>query len=91
VYDHAIECENCSDPQQQGIGMSIILAEAEPVGGFVGMSISEPLMQIGTLATVFAYMRRCSPGKDTSPSLTQKRFNDLRQRITPRAVFSQSG
>jgi hypothetical protein len=57
VYDHAIECENCSDPQQQGNGMSIILAEAEPVGGFVGMSISEPLMQIGTLVTVFTNIR----------------------------------
>lgn len=56
VYDHAIKCENCSDPQQGGVGMSIILAEAEPVGGFVGMSVSEPLMQIGTLLTVFGYM-----------------------------------
>ena len=36
--------------------MSIILAEAEPVGGFVAMSFSEPLMQIGTLLTVFGYM-----------------------------------
>src|SRR5437867_4398219 len=61
VYDHAIECENCSDPQQEGIGMSIILAEAEPVGGFVGMSISEPLMQIGTLVTVFAYLAALQP------------------------------
>jgi ABC-type multidrug transport system fused ATPase/permease subunit len=61
VYDHAIECENCSDPREEGIGMSIILAEAEPVGGFVGMSISEPLMQIGTLVTVFAYMLDLQP------------------------------
>jgi hypothetical protein len=36
--------------------MSIILTEAEPVGGFVGVSLSEPLMQAGTLATVFVYM-----------------------------------
>ena len=56
VYDHAAECEDCSDSKQEGIGMSIILAEVEPVGGFVGMSISEPLMQIGTLVTVFSYM-----------------------------------
>jgi ABC-type multidrug transport system fused ATPase/permease subunit len=61
VYDHAIECANCSDPAQEGIGMSIILAEAEPVGGFVGMCISEPLMQIGTLLTVFAYMLDLQP------------------------------
>lgn len=56
VYAHAAECEDCSDPKQEGTGISIILAEAEPVGGFVGTSISEPLMQIGTLVTVFAYM-----------------------------------
>jgi ABC-type multidrug transport system fused ATPase/permease subunit len=58
VYDHAVEGlgDRVPDPQDEGIGMSIILAEAEPVGGFVGMSISEPLMQIGTLLTVFGYM-----------------------------------
>ncbi len=58
VYDHAIESlrEHDPDPVQEGVGMSIILAEAEPVGGFVGMSISEPLMQGGTLVTVFVYM-----------------------------------
>jgi ABC-type multidrug transport system fused ATPase/permease subunit len=61
VYDHGIECASCSDSREEGIGMSIILAEAEPVGGFVGMSISEPLMQIGTLVTVFAYMLDLQP------------------------------
>jgi ABC-type multidrug transport system fused ATPase/permease subunit len=62
VYDHAVECEHCSDPQQEGIDISIILAEAEPVGDFVGVSISEPLMQIGTLITVFGYMVVLQPG-----------------------------
>jgi ABC-type multidrug transport system fused ATPase/permease subunit len=56
VYVHAAACEDCKDPEQEGIGMSIILTEAEPVGGFVGLSISEPLMQVGTLVTVFSYM-----------------------------------
>jgi ABC-type multidrug transport system fused ATPase/permease subunit len=58
VYDHAVEGlrDHDPDPEQEGIGMAIILTEAEPVGGFVGVSISEPLMQTGTLVTVFAYM-----------------------------------
>jgi ABC-type multidrug transport system fused ATPase/permease subunit len=44
------------DPEQQGIGISVVLAESEPVGGFVGMAISEPLLQCGILATVFIYL-----------------------------------
>jgi ABC-type multidrug transport system fused ATPase/permease subunit len=61
VYAHAAACEDCNDPKHEGIGMSIILSEAEPVGGFVGISISEPLMQVGTLVTVFAYMAVLQP------------------------------
>ena len=34
----------------------MILAEAEPIGGFAGDSVSEPLLQGGVLLTVFAYM-----------------------------------
>ncbi len=56
VYDQIAEDENCEDPRQGGVGMSIILAEADPVGGFVGMSLSEPLLQGGTLLTVLGYM-----------------------------------
>lgn len=40
----------------ESIQLSIILAEAEPVGGFVGTSISEPLLQIGILAAVGGYL-----------------------------------
>jgi len=63
VYDHAVEGlgDHDPDPEEEGIGMAIILTEAEPVGGFVGISISEPLMQAGTLATVFAYMIALQP------------------------------
>ena len=56
VYDHAVDDSDSNDIEQEGVGMSIILAEVEPVGGFVGMSFSEPLMQLGTLVTVFGYM-----------------------------------
>ena len=56
VYAHGIARQDAADLDAEGIDMSIILAESEPVGGFVAMSFSEPLMQIGTLATVFGYM-----------------------------------
>jgi ABC-type multidrug transport system fused ATPase/permease subunit len=44
------------EPEKRGVGVSMILAEVEPVGGFVGASISEPLLQAGVLLSVFAYM-----------------------------------
>ncbi|MDQ0563547.1 ABC-type bacteriocin/lantibiotic exporter with double-glycine peptidase domain [Rhizobium mesoamericanum] len=40
----------------EGVEMSIVLAEAEPVGGFVGTSISEPILQAGILLAVGSYM-----------------------------------
>jgi ABC-type bacteriocin/lantibiotic exporter with double-glycine peptidase domain len=40
----------------EGVELSIVLAEAEPVGAFVGTSISEPLLQIGILVTVGGYL-----------------------------------
>lgn len=43
-------------PETQGTAVSMMVAEVEPVGGFVGTSISEPLLQIGILATVIAYI-----------------------------------
>jgi len=49
------------DSRHEGVSISIVLAEAEPVGGFVGMSLSEPLLQCGILATVFAYMLYLQP------------------------------
>ena len=42
--------------EDQGTAVSMIVAEVEPVGGFIGSSVSEPLMQIGVLATVVAYI-----------------------------------
>lgn len=44
-----------SESMLEGVELSIVLAEAEPVGGFVGTSISEPLLQIGILVTVGTY------------------------------------
>jgi ABC-type multidrug transport system fused ATPase/permease subunit len=61
VYAHGIAPRDGADLEAEGVDMSIILTEAEPVGGFVAMSFSEPLMQIGTLLTVFGYMIALEP------------------------------
>ncbi len=48
-------------PDVQGVAVSMVVAEVEPVGNFVGSSISEPLLQTGILATVIAYMVHLDP------------------------------
>jgi len=48
-------------PEAQGIEVSMIVAEVEPVGGFVGSSVSEPLLQGGVLVSVLAYMTHLDP------------------------------
>lgn len=45
-----------ASPEAQGTAVSMLVAEVEPVGGFIGSSLSEPLLQIGSLATVIAYI-----------------------------------
>jgi ABC-type multidrug transport system fused ATPase/permease subunit len=42
--------------EAEGIQASMIVSEVEPVGSFVGGSVSEPLLQSGILASVLAYM-----------------------------------
>ena len=45
-----------SSPEAEGIQASMIVAEVESIGGFVGGSVSEPLLQGGILVSVLAYM-----------------------------------
>jgi ABC-type multidrug transport system fused ATPase/permease subunit len=45
-----------STPEAEGVQASMIVAEVEGVGGFVGGSVSEPLLQGGILLSVLAYM-----------------------------------
>jgi ABC-type bacteriocin/lantibiotic exporter with double-glycine peptidase domain len=45
-----------SSAEARGIGAAMIVAEVEPIGGFVGSSISEPLLQIGILLSVLGYI-----------------------------------
>jgi ABC-type bacteriocin/lantibiotic exporter with double-glycine peptidase domain len=44
-----------------GIDASIVLSEAEPVGAFVGVCLSEPLLQCGILVSVLSYMTYLQP------------------------------
>lgn len=47
--------------QAEGMEISMILSEAEPIGGFVGVSFSEPLLQGGILISVFGYLIYLEP------------------------------
>lgn len=42
--------------EARGVGTAMIIAEVEPIGNFIGSSISEPLLQGGILLSVFAYI-----------------------------------
>jgi ABC-type bacteriocin/lantibiotic exporter with double-glycine peptidase domain len=44
-----------------GVEITMILEEAEPIGGFTGISISEPLLQGGVLVSVIGYMLFLEP------------------------------
>lgn len=58
-----IEAPLTSSPaaEAQGIAVSMIVAEVDPIGGFVGGSVSEPLLQGGVLASVLAYLIHIDP------------------------------
>src|SRR5215469_7861467 len=43
-------------PEARGVGTAMLVGEVEPIGGFVGSSLSEPLLQGGILLSVFAYI-----------------------------------
>jgi ABC-type bacteriocin/lantibiotic exporter with double-glycine peptidase domain len=44
------------ETMKEGIGVSIILSEADPVGLFVATSVSEPVLHGGVLIAVFSYL-----------------------------------
>ncbi|WP_262265775.1 ABC transporter transmembrane domain-containing protein [Microvirga yunnanensis] len=45
----------------EGVEVSLVVDEADPIGGFVGTSVSEPLLQGGLLIGVLAYMVYLQP------------------------------
>jgi ABC-type multidrug transport system fused ATPase/permease subunit len=63
VYDRAAlhHARLPHDTAEEGISLAVVLAEVEPVGGFVGTILSEPLLQGGILASVFGYMLFLQP------------------------------
>src|SRR6185436_13312605 len=48
-------------PAATGTHAAMAVAEAEPIGGFVGVAISEPLLQVGILVSVMGYMTYLEP------------------------------
>ena len=58
-----VETPSTASPaaEAQGIVISMIVAEVEPIGGFVGESVSEPLLQGGIMASVLAYLIHIDP------------------------------
>ncbi|MFB9951153.1 ABC transporter transmembrane domain-containing protein [Rhizobium puerariae] len=49
------------DMAREGVELSIVIAEAEPIGDFVGTAISEPLLQAGILVSVTGYLIYLQP------------------------------
>ncbi len=47
--------------ESQGTEISMIIAESEPIGAFVGESISEPLLQAGIMVCVIGYLVYLQP------------------------------
>lgn len=45
----------------EGIAISMVLSEADPIGGFAGVSVSEPVLQGGLLLSVFGYLTYLDP------------------------------
>jgi ABC-type multidrug transport system fused ATPase/permease subunit len=59
-----IDCTTGTAAEREGATgthAAMAVAEAEPIGGFVGMAISEPLLQAGILVSVIGYMAYLEP------------------------------
>ena len=50
------EAAGRASAEDAGIEVAVILEEVEPIGGFTGISVSEPLLQSGVLVSVISYM-----------------------------------
>lgn len=42
--------------EEEGVEIALVLSEVEPIGNFVGISLSEPLLQSGILVSVLVYI-----------------------------------
>lgn len=82
------------DPLRSGIKVALIVDEAEPIGGFVGGCISEPVLQGGILISVFAYLIHLDPLLAMATFLVfspQLVFVPLMQRAINRKVSHRIG
>jgi ABC-type multidrug transport system fused ATPase/permease subunit len=61
IHGLVAEVGSAASPEATGIESSMMLAEAEPVGAFVGVYLSEPLLTGGMLVSVFGYMIYLQP------------------------------
>ena len=48
-------------PVAPGVEVSLVLSEVEPIGSFVGISVSQPALQGGILLSTFAYLGFLDP------------------------------
>jgi ABC-type bacteriocin/lantibiotic exporter with double-glycine peptidase domain len=56
TYAAALHHREPAADGQEGIGISIILSEADPVGLFIASAVSEPVLHGGVLVSVFTYL-----------------------------------
>ncbi len=59
--DEAAPSGSGETAQTQGTEISMVIAESEPIGAFMGESISEPLLQGGILISVSGYLLYLQP------------------------------
>jgi len=57
----AADSAGAAAPGEEGVKISMIVSEVESVGGFVGSSFSEPLLNGGMLLSIFGYMLFTQP------------------------------
>jgi ABC-type bacteriocin/lantibiotic exporter with double-glycine peptidase domain len=61
TFSAALHHPEADATAREGVGISIILSEADPVGLFVATSVSEPVLHGGVLVSVFAYLIYLEP------------------------------
>jgi ABC-type multidrug transport system fused ATPase/permease subunit len=58
---NALAANAARGPDSDGVAVSVVVAEVEPIGGFIGRSVSEPLLAAGILVSVLIYMISLQP------------------------------
>jgi ABC-type multidrug transport system fused ATPase/permease subunit len=78
----------------EGVEVSLVLAEVEPVGAFVGVSVSEPVLQGGIVVGTFGYMLYLNPlmaALALAAFSPQAVFVPLMQQAINRRVVTRTG